>query len=111
VAFQLTPNADGTWTYHQLHIFGTFRNDGRYPYGGLTVDASGNVYGTATHGGPHEDGTVFKLTQTNGGWKETNIYSFGAECNCAGPEGNLVFDRLAWCSRSRRSSGPPIFFS
>jgi uncharacterized repeat protein (TIGR03803 family) len=68
VAFQLTPNSDGTWTYHRLHVFGTFKNDGRYSYGGLTVDASGNVYGTATEGGgPKNRGTVFKLTKTGGG--------------------------------------------
>jgi len=94
VAFQLTPNSDGTWTYRRLHVFGTFKNDGRYPYGGLTVDASGNVYGTATEGGgPKNRGTVFKLTQTAGGrWKETIIYDFPDACNCAAPGGDLVFD-------------------
>jgi hypothetical protein len=94
VAFQLTPNSGGTWTYHRLHVFGTFKNDGRYPYGGLTVDASGNVYGTATDGGPNERGTVFKLTQTTGGrWNETIIYGFPAECTCGVPGNNLVFDK------------------
>jgi uncharacterized repeat protein (TIGR03803 family) len=94
VAFQLTPNSDGTWTYHRLHVFGTFKNDGRYPYGGLTVDASGNVYGTATHGGPTQSGTVFKLTETRDGrWKETLVYGFPNDRNGYAPGGNLVFDR------------------
>jgi uncharacterized repeat protein (TIGR03803 family) len=94
VAFQLTPNSDGTWTYHRLHVFGSFPSDGRSPYGGLTVDAAGNVYGTTTNGGPNQDGTVFKLTPTSDGrWKETIIYGFGVECNCAAPGGNLVFDK------------------
>jgi uncharacterized repeat protein (TIGR03803 family) len=94
VAFQLTPNADGTWTYHRLHIFGTFPNDGQSPYGGLTVDPFGNVYGTATQGGPHKRGTVFKLTRASEGrWKETTIYGFPAGCDCASPGGNLVFDK------------------
>jgi hypothetical protein len=94
VAFQFTPNSDGTWAYHRLHVFGTFKNDGRYPYGGLTVDASGKVYGTATEGGgPNNRCTVFKLTQTTGGrWKETIIYGFPDACNCAAPGGDLVFD-------------------
>jgi uncharacterized repeat protein (TIGR03803 family) len=94
VAFQLTPNSDGTWTYHRLHVFGSFPSDGRSPYGGLTVDAAGNVYGTTTNGGPNQDGTVFKLTPTSDGrWKETIIYGFGIECNCASPGNNLVFDK------------------
>jgi uncharacterized repeat protein (TIGR03803 family) len=94
VAFQLTPSSDGTWTYHRLHVFGSFPDDGRFPYGGLTVDAAGNVYGTATHGGPNEDGAVFKLTPTSDGrWKETMIYGFGNECNCTSPANNLVFDK------------------
>src|SRR6202521_5773127 len=94
VAFQMTPNSNGTWKYHLLHHFGSFNGDGALPYGGLTVDASGNVYGTTTHWGPNERGTVFKLTQTTGGrWKETIIYGFPAECLCASPGSNLVLDR------------------
>ena len=95
VAFQLTPNSDGIWTYHRLHVFGSFPTDGRYPYGGLTVDASGNVYGTAADGGgPKNRGTVFTLTQTAGGhWQETIIYGFPDKCLCATPGGNLVFDK------------------
>jgi uncharacterized repeat protein (TIGR03803 family) len=59
------------------------------------VDASGNVCGTATEGGgPDNRGTVFKLTQTPGGnWKETIFYDFPNACNCAGPGGNLVFNK------------------
>jgi hypothetical protein len=89
------PNADGTWKYHRLHIFGSFQNDGHDPYGGLTVAAAGNAFGTTTHGGgPQERGTVFKLTQTTGGrWKETIIYDFPDKCLCATPAGDLVFDK------------------
>jgi hypothetical protein len=94
VAFQLTPNGDGTWKYHLLHLFGSFNGDGVVPYGGLTVDTSGNVYGTTTHRGPYERGTVFKLSHTTGDrWKETLLYGFPAECNCAAPGSNLVFDK------------------
>ena len=94
VAFQLTSNGDGTWTYHRLHVFGTFQNDGQSPYGGLTVDTAGNVYGTTTHGGPHANGTVFRLAQTTGGrWKETIIHGFPAVNNAFAPGGDLVFDK------------------
>jgi uncharacterized repeat protein (TIGR03803 family) len=93
VAFQMTPNPDGTWKYHLLHHFGSFNGDGVVPYGGLTVDASGNVYGTTTHWGPHSNGTVFKLTQTGGRWKETILYGFPTGNNAFAPGGNLVFDK------------------
>lgn len=94
VAFQLTPNGGGTWTYHRLHIFGTFNGDGMYPYGGLTVDTAGNVYGTATHGGVNQRGTVFKLTKmADGHWKETIIFDPPASCNCTSPANQLLFDK------------------
>jgi uncharacterized repeat protein (TIGR03803 family) len=94
VAFKLTPNSDGTWTYHSMHIFGTFKNDGRYPYGGLTVDAAGEAYGTATGGGPYQRGTVFKLTPTKEGrWKETLVYGFPNPNLGVVPGNKLVFDK------------------
>lgn len=50
-----------------LHSF-TGGSDGAFPWAGLTMDGSGNLYGTATAGGdaqclpPSGCGTVFKLT-------------------------------------------------
>ena len=43
-----------------LHQF-TGLNDGYYPLGNLMLDASGNIYGTATAGGRYQRGTVFEL--------------------------------------------------
>lgn len=94
VAFEMARNRHGAWKYHVLHRFGSFNGDGVVPYGQLTVDASGNVFGTTTHWGPHERGTVFKLTPTRGGrWRETVLYGFPAQCNCDSPGGNLVLDK------------------
>jgi uncharacterized repeat protein (TIGR03803 family) len=45
-----------------LHSFGATKGDGKYPYAGLVLDAQGYLYGTTTHGGAHNKGTVFKLT-------------------------------------------------
>jgi hypothetical protein len=45
-----------------LHQF-TGLNDGYYPLGPLTIDASGNLYGAANEGGKYQRGTVFKLTK------------------------------------------------
>jgi len=93
VAFQMTPNGDGTWTYHVLHRFLNGK-DGSSPYGSLTVDASGAAYGTTTHGGPYGNGNVFKLTpMKNGRWKLTVLYGFPNGTNGVAQGVNLVFDK------------------
>ncbi|TXN43880.1 hypothetical protein FV233_16875 [Methylobacterium sp. WL7] len=35
---------------------------GAFPYGSLTADASGNLYGTTTYGGANGTGTVFRIS-------------------------------------------------
>lgn len=59
--FKLTP-ANGGWTYTQLHDFDQ-RGDGEYPEAGVTLDASGNIYGTTSVGGAYNAyGIVFEIT-------------------------------------------------
>jgi len=78
VAFQLSPNRDGTWTFHLMHAFAAFSGDGQTPSGSLVMDRNGSVYGTTLNGGPTGGGTVFKLTPSTlgRGWKETILYTF-----------------------------------
>ncbi|HXM62083.1 MAG TPA: choice-of-anchor tandem repeat GloVer-containing protein [Terriglobales bacterium] len=93
-AFQMAPNQDGTWAYHVMHRFGSFKTDGFYPWGGLVVDGEGNAYGTTYEGGPHGHGTVFKLKRTSGGkWQETMLYGFPNVSLGAYPWGDLVLDK------------------
>jgi hypothetical protein len=47
--FKLTPG-DGGWTYTDLYDF-TGGNDGANPISNVVIDAQGNLYGTASHGG------------------------------------------------------------
>jgi len=94
VAFQMTPNPDGSWKYHVIHRFANFKGDGQYPYGGLTVDAKGNVFGTTTEGGKFGNGTVFQFTPTTGGhWKQTVLYDFPNIYLGGAPGSNLLFDQ------------------
>jgi len=94
VAFQVTPNGDGAWTYHVLHRFASFPNDGQTPYGGLVVDASGNAYGVTWAGGRYGNGTFYKLTPSHQGlWKETILYEFPNCKDGCGPNESLVFDK------------------
>jgi uncharacterized repeat protein (TIGR03803 family) len=66
---------DGVWAETILHTFGSV-GDGSVPYGGLTLDSAGNVYGTTAAGGAYNYGTVFELTDRSGGWAEKLLYSF-----------------------------------
>jgi uncharacterized repeat protein (TIGR03803 family) len=62
VAYEVSPNADGTWTFTILHSFagGT---DGAYPSSGAMLDISGNLYGITTEGGGAKGrGTLFEIT-------------------------------------------------
>jgi uncharacterized repeat protein (TIGR03803 family) len=59
--FRLTPS-NGGWIYNDLHDF-TNGSDGSYPIGGVTLDASGNLYGATTYGGSAGGGVVFEITQ------------------------------------------------
>lgn len=72
--------------------------DGNFPFGGLVVDAQGDLYGSTADGGHVTAscsggcGTVFKLTPAG---KETILYNFCSQANCTDgyhPTGNLTFD-------------------
>ncbi len=53
--------SDGSWTYISLHDF-TGGSDGAYPYGGVVLDANGNLYSTTSAGGSSGNGVVFEIT-------------------------------------------------
>jgi uncharacterized repeat protein (TIGR03803 family) len=68
--------------------------NGDMPLGSLILDAAGNLYGTASEGGPQFDGVVFKLSPPAAGkshWAETILTSF-AGSSIGYPFGTLVFD-------------------
>ena len=92
--FQISRHRNGKWTETVLHSFqGT--DDGSDPLGGVIVDASGNLYGTASEGGAYSRGTVFELTPGADGWTATTLYSFCALPGCedgGSPEAGLVMD-------------------
>ena len=54
--YELTPSAGG-WTFTELYEF-TGEGDGALPIGGVVLDSSGNLYGTAYSGGTHTCGSV-----------------------------------------------------
>ena len=76
-------------TFNVIHSF-TNGPDGAIPYAGLTMDAAGNLYGTAFSGGTGHVGTVFKLSRGNGGWIFSSLYNFAGGNDGAGPYSGLI---------------------
>jgi len=99
-AFELTNNG-GSWSETVIYNFcskvvGVCR-DGRNPSGGLVVDGSGILFGTAQYGGEYGHGIIFKLEEDAGSWTETVLHNFCAEANCTDgqyPSSTLVLDGM-----------------
>ncbi|MGA2372428.1 MAG: choice-of-anchor tandem repeat GloVer-containing protein [Candidatus Korobacteraceae bacterium] len=83
--FELTPS-NGGWTFSVVQ---TIPGEGG-PFDTPTLDAAGNVYGTADETGLYGDGEVFKLTPSNGGWIYTSVSFDGS--NGSAPLGSVVLD-------------------
>jgi len=95
--FQLTPMGGGQYQQSVLHSFNCF-DEGKNPYGGVTLDSAGNLYGTTVAGGSggvctgDGCGVVYKLTHSGGSWTESVLYSFGDSPDAGGPGSAVVFD-------------------
>jgi uncharacterized repeat protein (TIGR03803 family) len=76
-------------TYSVLYSF--TGKHGKYPQAGLIHDHKGTLYGTTTHGGAYNDGTVFEL-KTTGKLKVLHSFSGGADGKT--PQAGLVRDSL-----------------
>jgi len=70
-------------------IFNFVSNDGVDPLAGLVRDNSGNLYGTTSYEGPHQNGTVFKL-EPSGNF--TVLYGFTGGADGGTPRSNLLLD-------------------
>lgn len=91
VIFQISPKANGNWRLKTLYAFQGMPDAG-FPYGGLLLDNAGNLYGTTYYAGANDLGAVYKLTNNNGTWSESVIYSFQSGSDGNSPISNLVTD-------------------
>jgi uncharacterized repeat protein (TIGR03803 family) len=89
VAWELSPSATG-WTQTVLYTF-TGQADGGFP-SGLTFDANGNLFGTATQGGANTWGAIFELSPGSSGWTESVLYSFTDGNDGGEPYGGVAID-------------------
>jgi uncharacterized repeat protein (TIGR03803 family) len=83
--FQLSPDANGVWNESILHAFAA-GSDGAYPWGGLLLDNSGNIYGTIHGYLSYAISGIFELSLGSSGWTNTVLYNV-----YSGP--GLVFDK------------------
>ena len=90
--FELSPPGQlgGKWTESVLYSFGT-GTDGAVPVGGVSFDASGNLYGTTSAGGGYGFGTVFQLIPGTP-WTENKLHDFQNGDDGAVPYAGLVAD-------------------
>jgi uncharacterized repeat protein (TIGR03803 family) len=93
--FQLAPSGS-SWTHTVLYNF-TGGADGGEPYKGVTLDAHGNLYGTAVTGGGGSCeggcGVVYKLTNSGGVWSQRVIHEFTGGNDGSGPGSPVAFDK------------------
>jgi len=91
--FQLSPQANETWTETILHSFPSSSDDGGSPDCTPVLDSAGNLYGsTEGGGGPYTYGVVFELTPGSDDWKESFVYRFGKGDQANGPYGGVIMD-------------------
>ena len=86
--FELSPNGSG-WTFTTLYSFTGSGQCG--PWGSVTFDSSGNLYGTTQCDGANAKGSVFKLTHS-GGWTYSSLHDFAGGDDGRLPYGNVIFD-------------------
>ncbi|HWY23237.1 MAG TPA: choice-of-anchor tandem repeat GloVer-containing protein [Candidatus Acidoferrum sp.] len=90
--FELSPTSVGGWKETVLYNFLTNAVDGIVPLAGLTLDASGNLYGT-TYLSSGGQGAVFKLSpNSSGGWTETLIFNFIGATGGENPLAGIILD-------------------
>lgn len=80
------------WTESVIYSF-TGGSDPINPAAGITLDAQGNLYGTASLGGANGDGAVYKLSRSSSGWSETVLYNFEGQSDGQNPVGGVVIDK------------------
>jgi uncharacterized repeat protein (TIGR03803 family) len=86
------------WIFKRIHTFclKVSCTDGASPYGGLVLDAAGNLYGTTYYGGAHGHGLIYRLAApVNGKRKFQPLHSFCATAGCPdgdAPGAQLILD-------------------
>jgi uncharacterized repeat protein (TIGR03803 family) len=90
--YKLSPKSGGGWTEKVIYTFSAAGADGTDPSAGMTIAADGTMYSTTPDGGAFGAGTVFSLTKTTKGWKQTVILSLNGSSTGGYPYEGLMMD-------------------
>jgi uncharacterized repeat protein (TIGR03803 family) len=85
--FEMSPAGGGTWSAPVVLLDVAGR-----PESPLFVDASRNIFTTATFLGPGLEGGVYELSHGGGGWTQEVLYEFLRTKDARSPWSNVVFD-------------------
>ncbi len=98
VVFEISPKSGGGWQYRVIHDFQN-QPDGATPRTSLSMDASGNIYGTTMYVGTAAFdcsggcGTIFMLSPSaTGHWSETVLYRFQSLADGREPIDGVTID-------------------
>ena len=79
----------GVWNFSLLY---SLVGNAVGPVASLTMDSSGNLYGTTEIAGPYDSGTVFELSPSSDGWTYTLLHAFTGAADGSEPRGQLSID-------------------
>jgi hypothetical protein len=87
-------------------------SDAASPYGPLTFDKAGNLYGTSLNGGATCNysggcGAVFELQHSKTGWTENVIYAFTGGADGRASASGVTFDKQGNAYAASESDGNP----
>jgi hypothetical protein len=83
-------------TFQVIHTF-TGKTDGGWPYAGVTIDKSGNLYGTTyAYGNPKGPygpnyGVVYRMKPAGSGWTFNTLYTFTDGTDGSFPASRVIF--------------------
>jgi hypothetical protein len=90
--FQLV-NVGGSWN---ISVIGNGGSSAPWNYPRLTIDSAGNILGASYDGGAYGQGSVFKLSYSEGRWTQTTLHDFCPDTPVcregAQPSSNVVVD-------------------
>ncbi|WP_409999057.1 beta strand repeat-containing protein, partial [Bradyrhizobium sp. SZCCHNRI2007] len=97
----------GTYSSTPTTLISFDSTSGTNPAGSLSVDAAGNLYGTTTHGGANNVGTVFEIAKTANGYSSTPtvLVSFNSTNGASPGSGSIIFDAAGNLFGTTQSGG------
>ena len=98
VVFELAHGGNRNWKETVLHTFSG--KDGAYPIARVTLDTSGNIFGTTEEGGTITStciggcGIAYELVRSGSKWNESVLHTFSPSPAPDGafPQSRLIFD-------------------